>query len=116
MVEDLEVDLRIVAPTEVIEALEQAMEAAGQPVTVSPVLDASYLGLDFSTAADLAAIASVTLISDPLIPSIAKWFSPKAKARRIRVETPLGRVTFDTTEALSEDQIRERLGEIVKLF
>lgn len=115
MEDGLEVDLRIVAPTEIIEDLESNLAASGQEVAVSEVVDPSYLGLDFSAAADLATIASVTLIGDPLIPALGRWFGSKAKSRRITVETPLGRVTLDTREDLSDEQIRARLSEIIKL-
>jgi hypothetical protein len=113
---EVEVHLRIIAPTEVIEALASVLQREGLELSCSSVFDASYLGLDFSTAADLATILSTTLISDPLIPALARWFGPKAKARRIVVETPLGRVTLDTRDELTTDEIRERLAQVIRLL
>jgi hypothetical protein len=113
---DLEIDLRVVAASEVIDSLAAALDERDQEFSVAKVFDPSYLGLDLSTAADLATIVTATLISDPLIPTLAHWFGPKTKSRRIYVETPLGRVTLETREDLSPDEIRSRLARIVKLL
>ncbi len=112
----LEVDLRIVAPTEVIAAFATEFETVGRKVAVSDVVDPSYLGLDFSTIADLCTIVSVALIDDALIPALARWVCSKAKRQRIMVESPHGRVIFDTDEDLTPEEIRTRLAEIIKLF
>jgi hypothetical protein len=110
------VDIRIIAPTEVIDTIVIALGESGHPVTPREVLDSSYLGLDFSTVADVATVLNVTLVSDPLVPVLARWFRPRAQARRIVIETPLGRVTLDTRDELTEEEIRERLAKAVGLL
>ncbi len=110
------IDIRIVAPIEVIDTVVVALADCGHAVTPREVLDSSYLGLDFSTVADIATVLSFTLVSNPLVPVLARWFRPQAKARRIVIETPLGRVTLDTRDELTEEQIRERLAKAVGLL
>jgi hypothetical protein len=110
------IDLRIVAPTEVVAQLARALEAADIDFTQAAVIDPSYLGFDFTTAADISTIVGTAFLSDPLIPLLAQWFRPNAKERRIVVETPLGRVRLDTREPLTPEEVRERLRRIVGLL
>lgn len=80
------------------------------------VFDPSYLGLDLTTAADIATIVSSAFLSDPLIPFLVHCAMRAPKRQRIVVETPLGRVTLDTAEHLSPDEIRTRIQRIAAII
>lgn len=106
------VDLRIIAAEEVIDSVERVLAEEGVAVARSGILDPSYMGLDLSTIADLAAVVSVALISDPILPTLWQWLKPES-GTRIVVETPFARVVLDSREALTEAEVKKKLEQLV---
>jgi hypothetical protein len=106
------VDLRIIAAEEVIDSVERVLADEGVAVARSGILDPSYMGLDLSTIADLAAVVSVALISDPILPTLWQWLKPESRTR-IVIETPFARVVLDSREALTEAEVKKKLEQLV---
>ena len=110
------IDIRIVADGRTADQLVEMLERGGVACSRSDVVDVSYLGLDLTTAADIATIVSVAFFSDPVVPFLTQRLTDRARRERIVVETPLGRVTLDTTEHLSPEEIRQRLQRIATII
>lgn len=110
------VDVRFIASNETVGKIHELVSQRGYIATETEVRDPGSLGLDLAGVADLATIIGITFIGDPLVPFLVDLLGARNEDRRIVVETPIGRVTFESREALNDEQVREKLSTIVGLL
>jgi hypothetical protein len=109
-------DVRIIGAEDDVSAIGVALEAKAITFTTGSVSDPSYFGLDFVIVADVVAVLAPLALSDLVLSRVDAWRSRNERRRRILVETPIGRVAFESDEDLTDEEVRSRLQSISRMM
>jgi hypothetical protein len=113
------IELRFIGEKALIDSLADELRTASpesvKSVSTGKVEEPTDLRLTIGEVADLVTVVSFMFFSGPLVPMLLRVFR-ESQPQPIIIESALGRVTFEPSKALTEDELREVLDKLVDLF
>lgn len=118
------IEITFVGDAALLDALEAEAMSHTDAIQIkgrASVSDPSRLGFDVTTIAVVAAVVAIvrnTFFDESIARTLHRAFDrarSKAKVKTIHIVSPLGEVTFDYTEDLTEDQVRAKLEALSRL-
>jgi hypothetical protein len=83
-------------------------------VTREPVRDPTALGFDVGAVVAVVTLAKALFFTDAIVPALFGWIRA-TKPRRIRITSPLGIVTLEPRDDMTEAEIRQALRKLVEV-